>query len=50
MTRILALALGVTIGTVAVLILLNLRPARVPAHWAEPDDGLEPDPYLAGLL
>lgn len=43
--RDLAIVLGivaVTAGVLATLVLLNLRPARVPARWVEPDDGMEP--------
>jgi hypothetical protein len=37
MRDLLAFALGIVVGTIATMLSLNLRPARVPARWVEPD-------------
>jgi hypothetical protein len=51
MTRTAYLAASVLAAAACLLIGLALRkPEAVPARWVEPDDGLEPDPWLSSLL
>ena len=49
MTRILIAAVLAAALMFILGVILGRSDVRVPARWVEPEDGLEPDPYLASL-